>query len=89
MFDGGTKSPTGGDYLGSYTLKGTVPRKHHLDPLDEIVAHLDEDRRQALLNEILALPIQAWMTGTDDSFFRDIRQQVQHFQVENSMLKRV
>ncbi|MCE9524091.1 MAG: DNA replication/repair protein RecF [Alphaproteobacteria bacterium] len=37
--------------------------------LDEIVAHLDETRRRALFDEIEALKIQTWMTGTDVSAF--------------------
>lgn len=54
--------------------------------LDEVVAHLDVHRRQALLQEIVALPLQAWMTGTDPSFFAPIRDAVQHFHVESSVL---
>lgn len=37
--------------------------------LDEIAAHLDEARRAALFEEILALNAQAWLTGTDKSLF--------------------
>jgi DNA replication and repair protein RecF len=37
--------------------------------LDEVAAHLDATRRQALFEEILALGAQAWMTGTDLSLF--------------------
>lgn len=33
--------------------------------LDEVTAHLDEDRRAALFERILHLRAQAWMTGTD------------------------
>ena len=38
--------------------------------LDEIAAHLDRDRRQALFSELLGLGSQAWLTGTDlEPFF--------------------
>ena len=37
--------------------------------LDEVAAHLDEGRRAALFNEIAALGIQAWMTGTGPELF--------------------
>lgn len=37
--------------------------------LDEIAAHLDDLRRAALFEEILALGLQAWMTGTDAHAF--------------------
>jgi DNA replication and repair protein RecF len=38
--------------------------------LDEIAAHLDETRRSALFEELLALSGQAWLTGTDPVLFR-------------------
>jgi DNA replication and repair protein RecF len=37
--------------------------------LDEVAAHLDAARREALFGEILDLGAQAWMTGTDRSVF--------------------
>ena len=37
--------------------------------LDEVGAHLDEVRRRALYDEIDALDVQAWMTGTDSVVF--------------------
>jgi DNA replication and repair protein RecF len=40
--------------------------------LDEIAAHLDRQRRDALYAEILRIGSQAWMTGTDESAFEGI-----------------
>ena len=37
--------------------------------LDEVAAHLDQDRRAALYDEIIALGAQAWMTGTGVDLF--------------------
>lgn len=37
--------------------------------LDEVVAHLDHDRRRALFSILLDLNCQAWMTGTDRKGF--------------------
>lgn len=37
--------------------------------LDEVSAHLDAARREALYAEILGLGAQAWMTGTDEALF--------------------
>ena len=37
--------------------------------LDEVVAHLDHERRQALFSTLLDLNCQAWMTGTDREGF--------------------
>lgn len=37
--------------------------------LDEVAAHLDKTRRDALYAEIVQLGSQAWMTGTDEAAF--------------------
>ncbi len=51
--------------------------------LDEIVAHLDEVRREGLFHEIDRLEAQAWMTGTDAAHFAPMGARAQHFRVEN------
>jgi DNA replication and repair protein RecF len=40
--------------------------------LDEIAAHLDAERRAALFEEVVALGIQSWMTGTDAELFKPL-----------------
>lgn len=55
--------------------------------LDEIAAHLDEERRAALFSDILWLGSQAWMTGTDASAFRSLIGRAQHFRVEADALR--
>lgn len=40
--------------------------------LDEIVAHLDPDRRRALFGELARLGAQVWMTGADPAAFVDV-----------------
>jgi DNA replication and repair protein RecF len=40
--------------------------------LDEIVAHLDPGRRQALHCELAKLGAQVWMTGADPALFAEI-----------------
>ena len=40
--------------------------------LDEIAAHLDAERRQALYAELAALPGQVWMTGADAHAFAGV-----------------
>ncbi|HWC63783.1 MAG TPA: DNA replication/repair protein RecF [Rhizomicrobium sp.] len=44
--------------------------------LDEIAAHLDAKRRAALFEEIAALSVQAWMTGTDLSLFHGAQAEI-------------
>jgi DNA replication and repair protein RecF len=40
--------------------------------LDEVVAHLDPERRAALYDALSALGAQVWMTGADPAAFGDI-----------------
>ncbi len=54
--------------------------------LDEVAAHLDDQRREALYAEIAALGLQAWMTGTDEALFGRLAGQVQHFRVRDAAL---
>lgn len=41
--------------------------------LDEIAAHLDQNRRESLLREIADLGAQAWLTGTEPTLFESVR----------------
>jgi len=49
--------------------------------LDEVAAHLDEARRRALFDELLALGVQVWLTGTDAQLFAPLGDRAQHFRV--------
>jgi len=50
--------------------------------LDEIAAHLDADRRDALFTRLRHLGCQAIMTGTEKALFADIGGDWQHFHVQ-------
>lgn len=54
--------------------------------LDEVTAHLDEARREALFAKIIKLGIQAWMTGTDVGLFSPIKKEAQFFDVKNATI---
>jgi DNA replication and repair protein RecF len=54
-------------------LSGAAP----LVLFDEVAAHLDHARREALFDEILDLKAQAWMTGTDRETFVSLASQAQ------------
>ena len=45
--------------------------------LDEVAAHLDANRRDALFDEILALRLQAFLTGTDAALFEGLKGRAQ------------
>ncbi|MEO0401758.1 MAG: DNA replication/repair protein RecF [Pseudomonadota bacterium] len=49
--------------------------------LDEVAAHLDQDRRAALYDEICALGAQAWMTGTEPALFDAMGDRAQYLHV--------
>ncbi|HEU0118298.1 MAG TPA: DNA replication/repair protein RecF [Alphaproteobacteria bacterium] len=55
--------------------------------LDDIAAHLDDIRRDALFEEILALGVQAWITGTDAEPFMNFLPHAQHGLVEQGLLR--
>jgi DNA replication and repair protein RecF len=54
--------------------------------LDEVAAHLDEERRGHLLEALLALGTQAWMTGTDEALFRPLGPAAQFFRIKDAAI---
>ena len=54
--------------------------------LDEVAAHLDRIRRAALFDEIEALGLQAFLTGTDEHLFEDLKGRAQGVRVDASGL---
>lgn len=57
--------------------------------LDEVGAHLDEERRKALFEAISAMGAQAWLTGTDKAQFTPLSGHATFFNVEGGTVKRV
>ncbi|MCX7319378.1 MAG: DNA replication/repair protein RecF [Hyphomicrobiales bacterium] len=56
--------------------------------LDEIVAHLDPDRRRSLFGELAALGAQVWMTGADPAAFFDVGPSGELFDVAQGHIAR-
>jgi len=56
--------------------------------LDEIVAHLDPDRRRALFDELAKLGAQVWMTGADPVAFTDVGSGADVFDVDAGQVSR-
>src|SRR6201985_1284637 len=65
-------------------MTGIVP----LLLLDEVVAHLDPNRRNALFDELATLGAQVWMTGADPAAFADIGTRADVFDVDAGTVKR-
>ena len=73
--------------LANCRLQSTVCGMAPILLLDEVVAHLDEGRRQSLFEEILALNVQAWLTGTDPEVFSFLQDKAQFLTVNNATVK--
>jgi DNA replication and repair protein RecF len=56
--------------------------------LDEVVAHLDPERRTALFDEVAKLGAQVWMTGADPAAFTEIGGSGEIFDVESGQIAR-
>src|SRR6476659_2923921 len=65
-------------------MTGIVP----LLLLDEVVAHLDPNRRKALFDELAKLRAQVWMTGADPAAFAEIGASGEVFHVESGQIAR-
>lgn len=52
--------------------------------LDEVAAHLDAERRDALFETVLELGLQAWITGTDSGVFGALGDRAQYFAVADA-----
>ena len=60
---------------------------HPILLLDEVAAHLDPHRRAALFDEIAALGLQAFLTGTDRALFAELEGRAQGVHVRDGALE--
>jgi DNA replication and repair protein RecF len=56
--------------------------------LDEVVAHLDPNRRAALFAELAKLGAQVWLSGADPATFAELKSSGEIFDVENGRVTR-
>jgi DNA replication and repair protein RecF len=63
--------------------RGTAP----ILLLDEVTAHLDRQRRDALFAELQALAAQCWLTGTDRDLFQALHGWAQFITVSDGRVK--
>lgn len=57
--------------------------------LDEVVAHLDDIKREALLEKIRDLGLQAWITSTDPTLFSSLKNDAMLLEVKNNQVKKL
>jgi DNA replication and repair protein RecF len=73
--------------LANANLRGLEEGGVPLLLLDEVTAHLDEQRRNTLFDYLMSLGAQVWMTGTDDSLFGPLKNNAQIFEISKCGLK--
>ena len=56
--------------------------------LDEVVAHLDPNRRAALFEALARLGAQVWVTGADPAAFSELAWRLQMFSVDSGRITR-
>lgn len=54
--------------------------------LDEVAAHLDDLKREALLEKIADLGLQAWITSTNPDLFGSLKNKACFYEVKNNSL---
>lgn len=54
--------------------------------LDEVAAHLDQERRLALFEEMAVLGAQVWLTGTDRELFKTLEGEAEFFAIEDGQI---
>jgi len=74
--------------LGQASLMAAERGRTPLLLLDEVAAHLDENRRRSLFESLLELGVQAWLTGTDRSLFAGFGERAQFFAVAEARITR-
>jgi DNA replication and repair protein RecF len=74
--------------LAEARLRAAAGEQQPVLLLDEVLAHLDPERRSALFAELTALGAQAWLTGTEAAPFAPLGAHAQFFTVQDSTLQR-
>jgi DNA replication and repair protein RecF len=67
-------------------MKNTLGGRLPILLLDEVVAHLDAERRTGLFRELRDLGAQSWLTGTDRALFRGMDQHTTFYAVREGAL---
>lgn len=75
-----------GILLAAVRLQVTARERAPVLLLDEVIAHLDEVRRETLFKELEVLGVQTWMTGTDEKLFKPLKGKGQFFNIRDGVV---
>jgi DNA replication and repair protein RecF len=67
-------------------MKNTIGGMLPVLLLDEVVAHLDQERRSGLFRELRDLGAQCWLTGTDRVLFRGMGNHTDFYAIKEGVL---
>jgi len=84
---GEQKAMLTGIVLAAARLQISLKGRRPILLLDEVAAHLDKDRRASLFEEVAALKVQTWMTGTDAAIFSPLQGRAAFFAVDGGKIE--
>ncbi len=68
---------------------GVAQARMPLILLDDIAEFLDEERKEALFEDLLNLHAQVWVTGTDENKFKFLKNKSLFLNVNNAVIKKI
>ena len=86
---GEQKAMLTGIVLAAARLQITILGRSPVLLLDEVAAHLDEERRKNLFEEISTLGVQAWLTGTDAEIFSPLKGKAMFLNINDGEINQV
>ncbi len=86
---GEQKAMLTGIVLAAARLQMTVKGRSPILLLDEVAAHLDEQRRTSLFEEVATLGVQTWLTGTDAAIFSPLKGKAMFLHVADGVIENI
>lgn len=86
---GEQKAMLTGIVLAAARLQMTVRGRSPILLLDEVAAHLDQERRTSLFEEVATLGVQTWLTGTDAAIFSPLKGKALFLRVTDGVIENI
>ena len=86
---GEQKAMLTGIVLAAARLQMTVRGRSPILLLDEVAAHLDQERRTSLFEEVATLGVQTWLTGTDAAIFSPLKGKALFLRVRDGVIENI